>query len=710
MNGPPPTTAELYSEGQRLQHEGRLDDAKERYLEVLRLEANHADAIHCLGNIDARQGRLEDAERLIRRALALDPLKATFVNSLGNLMKAAGRLDEAASLYGQAVQLQPGFVAAQSNLGDVLLRQGHLDEAVEACLKALELDPNHAGSYNNLGRALNNQRRYAEAVSAFRRAVLIRPDYAVGYNHLGHALRAQGEVEEAIEAFEHAVSLDPELAVAHQNLGATRMATGLVDEGIEAYERARELRPSHLPTLVNLGIAYHTAGRFKLAGESYRRAIELAPEDPEPWLNLGLVLNEQRRSEEAETAFREALARAPGRADIYAELAALYEETNQLDALEGAIRDGLEAAPDHPRLNLEAAKADRRAGNVDDAIARLARFDVAAMDSRLAEQFHYQLGYLYDRAGDPESAWPHLVEANRIAGETPRARKARPARFLRLLDNLHGFYSKASVDDWTAAPPSDQAPPVFMLGFPRSGTTLLDLVLDGHPGVTTLEEKMTTLPLLQALQHMEGSYPASLAKLDDDAIRRLRALYFETQQEFLVEDADGRVVVDKMPIRTVQVGMLSRIFPDARFIFSLRHPCDVVLSNFMQHYMVTDAFANFFTLANSATIYDKVMSLWQLYLEKLPVGHHIVRYEDLIGDLEGVSRGVLDFLGVEWDPAVLDYAARAKSRGRINTNSYHQVTETLYTRSRDRWRAYAPHFEPLMDRLGPHIDYFGYER
>jgi tetratricopeptide (TPR) repeat protein len=710
MNGPAPTIAELYSEGQRLQHEGRLEDAKERYLEVLRLEANHADAIHCLGNIDARQGRLEDAERLIRRALALDPLKATFVNSLGNLMKAAGRLDEAASLYGQAVQLQPGFVTAQSNLGDVLLRQGHLDEAVEACLKALELDPNHAGSYNNLGRALNNQRRYAEAVSAFRRAVLIRPDYAVGYNHLGHALRAQGELEEAIEAFEHAVSLDPGLAVAHQNLGATRMARGLVDEGIEAYERARELRPAHVPTLLNLGIAYHTAGRFKLAGECYRRAIELAPDDPEPWLNLGLVLNEQRRSEEAETAFRSALERAPGRADICAELAALYEETNRLDDLEEAIREGLASAPDHPRLNLEAAKAERRAGEIDDALARLARFDLSDMDSRLAEQFHYQLGYLYDRAGDAESAWPHFVEGNRIASETPRARNARPRRFLRLLDDLRDFFAGAAVSDWTAAPPSDRAPPVFMLGFPRSGTTLLDLVLDGHPEVTTIEEKMTTLPLLQKLKHMQGSYPGALARLDADAIGQLQTLYFETRQEFTGDAPEDAVVVDKMPIRTAQVGMLCRIFPDARFVFSLRHPCDVVLSNFMQHYVVTDAFSNFYTLEDSAGIYDKVMGLWQLYTDRLPVTHHVVRYEDLIGDLEGVSRGVLDFLGVEWDPAVLDYAARASSRGRINTNSYHQVTEELYTRSRDRWRGYAPHFEPLMDRLGPHIDYFGYER
>jgi len=709
MNGQTPTIAELYHDAQQLQHEGRLDDAKSQYLEILRLKPDHAEAMHCLGNIDARQGRMEDAERLIRRAIALDPLKANFINSLGNLLKADGRLEEAAAFYEQAVHLQPDFVVAQNNLGELLMRQGHLDEAIEACLKALEADPNYAGAYNNLGRALNNQGKFSEAAAAFRRAVIIRPDFAVGYNHLGHALRAQDKPGEAIEAFEHAVTIDPDLAAAHHNLAATRMVVGQVDEAIEAYERALELRPQHVPTLVNLGIANHTAGRFKLAAQAYRKVIALEPGNADAHLNLGLVLNEQRRTEDAESAFRAALELSPERADIYAELAALYEETNRMDALAQAVRDGLAVQPDHPRLNLEAAKADRREGRPEAGIERLEAFDVGAMNSRLAEQFHYQLGYLHDRVGEAGKAYPHLVEANRIASETPRARKARPMRFLRLLDDMHAFFEAADIDGWTKPGSSDRAAPVFMLGFPRSGTTLLDLVLDGHPGITTIEERVTILPLLQSLQKRPGGYPDSLARLDEQDIARLRSDYFE-QLDALVGDAEGKVIVDKMPIRTVQVGMLWRLFPDARFVFSMRHPCDVVLSNFMQHYTVSDAFANFYSLEDAARIYDKVMSLWRLYEERLPLVAHTVRYEDLITDLERVSRDVLGFLGVDWDPAVLDYAQRAKQRGRINTNSYHQVTETLYTRSQDRWRSYGEHFEPLMDRLGPHIDRFGYER
>ena len=191
-------------------------------------------------------------------------------------------------------------------------------------------------------------------------------------------------------------------------------------------------------------------------------------------------------------------------------------------------------------------------------------------------------------------------------------------------------------------------------------------------------------------------------------IAAMRDAYFEVLGAAFSEPPNG-VVIDKMPIRTVYAGVLWRLIPDARFIFCLRHPCDVVLSNFMQHYTVSDAFANFLTLEGSVKIYDGTMRLWQTYLDKLPLNVHTVRYEQLVEDLEQSVREVLSFLDLPWDPAVLEYAERARQRGRINTNSYHQVTEEIYTRSRDRWRAYGKFLEPHLAVLRPHLEYFGYD-
>lgn len=699
--------ARIYRDAQRAQRDGDLEGAKARLLEVLRQAPDHAEALHSLGAIDVREGRLESAERLFRQAIALEPLKPSFINSLGNVLRETNRLDEAEEMYGVALRLQPDLAVAHSNLGELLMRRGRMQEAVESLLRALEIAPNHAGTYNNLGRALNNLGRLDEAADALRRAVVIRPDFAIAYDNLGHVQRARGDLEDAEDAFRHAIAIDPSLASAHHNLGTVLVMKSRLDEAIACLERARALRPRQVRYLLNLGTAYHTAGRLKDAAEVYRRALELAPEDAALHLNLGLVRVEQHWDEEAEASLRRALELDPGSPRIRAELAALYEETNRLDEMEEMIRGGLEAVPDDPRLNLEAAKLDRRAGRPEEGIERLSAFDPGRLDSRLGEQFHYQLGYLHDRAGKVEEAYHHLVQANHIASRTPRAAQADGRLFLGLLDRLREFFEASDPADWTPAPADDCPAPVFMLGFPRSGTTLLDLVLDGHTGLATLEERLTIQPVLMALEGLPGGYPGALPNLGKEDISRLQALYYEAVEE--AGPAAG-LVIDKMPIRTPHAGALWRLFPDARFIFCLRHPCDVVLSNFMQHYRATDAFVNFYTIEDSARVYDKVMGLWRLFVSRLPLNYHVVRYENLVEDLEAEARQVTDFLGVDWEPSALDYARRAKERGRINTMSYHQVTEGIYTRARYRWRAYADKLAPVLDVLAPHIEFFGYEQ
>jgi len=709
MNDQSTNTKALYQQAQISQRDGDLDLAKSRFLEILKIEPDHADALHSLGNIDARQGRLDDAERSIRKAIVREPLRASFVNSLGNVFKSRGRLDEAAALYKQAVQLQSDFAVAHNNLGDLLIRNGRFQEAVDACMKALDSAPNLAGAYNNLGRALNNMGRLDEAADAFRRAVLIRPNYAVAYNHLGHVLRAKGDADGARDAFEHAIAIDPQLAAAHFNLATVLMRQGDRDEAIRHFETAAELRPEDVSTLVNLGIAYHTRRNFKKSAACYRRAIRQQPDDANLHLHLGLVLIEQRRGDDAESCFRRALELDPDAPEAYAELAAHYEESNQLERLREIVDAGLERHPDHPRLNLEAAKLERRDDRVEDGLARLGRFDPERMHERLAEQFHYQLGYLQDKAGDAAAAYSHFQRANAIAARTPRAQAANPVGYRELLDELHGFFAAADPADWPTAGPLDRPSPVFVLGFPRSGTTLLDVVLDTHPGIRTLEEKNTIVPSIEALDAREGGYPRSIAGLDQAAIDELRSLYFEVvdRQE---RSGPSDLFADKMPLQTGHVGMLWRVFPEARFVFCQRHPCDVVLSNFMQHYVVSDAYANFHTLADTVRLYDKVMRLWRLYVERFPLAYHIVRYESLVEDLEAEMRPLLAFLGLDWDASVLDYAERARMRGTINTSSYHQVTQALYGHARNRWRRYSEFLEPHMETLTPHIEYFGYER
>ncbi|KPK44275.1 MAG: hypothetical protein AMJ65_03515 [Phycisphaerae bacterium SG8_4] len=708
MNATTITISDIYRLGQQCQSQGDLAAAKAHYIDVISRNPDHADALHCLGNIDAREGRLDDAERLIRKAIALDPMKASFINSLGNILKARGVLDEAARLYEQAARLRSDLPVVQYNLAEVHLKARRYDDALEACFKALDADPNFAGAYDMIGRVLNNKGELAKAVDAFRRAAVIRPEFWEAYDHMGHVFRAQGKLAEARDAFEHAIAIDKNAASPHHNLATVLMLQGDIQGGIKSFERASELRPRHIPTLLNLGLALHTDGRLNGAVRVYKRAIEIDPSDPALYLNLGLVFVEQRRIEQAERRFNDALRLDPGIVRAHAELAALYEESNRLQDLEAQLAAGLAIAPDDPRLNLEAAKADRRAGRIREGIDRLKRFPLDSLEPRLAEQFRYQLGHLHDRANQVEEAFEHFLEANSTASKSARAQKAEPDEFLRVIDRLTDFFASNDPATWPPTPPMRRPPPAFLLGFPRSGTTLLDVVLDSHPRITTVEEQLTVLPVIERLRDLEGGFPGSLETLGDTEIDELRALYYEVLDRFAPRD-DSVIVVDKAPIRTVFVGVLWRLFPDAKFVFCQRHPCDVVLSNFMQSYTISDAFAHFLSMDGTVNLYDKVMGLWRLYVSRLPLQWRAVRYEALVDDLALEIRETLDFLDVPWDPAVLDYPKRAKERGTVNTNSYHQVIEPIYDRSRGRWRRYKRQLEPYMSILRKHIAYFGYE-
>ena len=246
-----------------------------------------------------------------------------------------------------------------------------------------------------------------------------------------------------------------------------------------------------------------------------------------------------------------------------------------------------------------------------------------------------------------------------------------------------------------------------MIGFPRSGTTLLEQILNSHPDVQTLEEKDTVATLLKSFLAMGGDAEQTLVELDAAQIEQLRRDYFNRVALYINLRPDARLV-DKMPLNTAYVPLLKRVFPNAKFILSIRHPCDVCLSCFMQNFAVNEGMAGFFTLEDTARVYDLVMGAWLKYVQTLSLDYWQLRYEDLIEDVEGRTRQLLAFIGVPWNDVVLRHTEHAQQRGNIRTPSYHQVTQPIYQRAKYRWRRYEKDFEPVMAVLRPYIEYFGY--
>ena len=270
-------------------------------------------------------------------------------------------------------------------------------------------------------------------------------------------------------------------------------------------------------------------------------------------------------------------------------------------------------------------------------------------------------------------------------------------------------YSGDWVEDWRPIEGNDGQPdPVFLVGFPRSGTTLLDTILRSHAAIAVVEEAPAVAKMRKALERLPGGDPNGLAQLDPADLAGLRQTYFTELEKYLEPDDRSAILVDKLPLNIIEVGLIHRIFPKARFLFSLRHPCDCVLSCFMQDFKLNDAMANFLDLEDAARFYDKVMTLWQQYQELLPLGVQTVRYESLIEAFDETLTPVFGFLGVDWDEGVRDYAGTARRRGRINTPSYNQVTQPLYTRSRGRWERYREDLQPVLPLLLPWARRWGY--
>ena len=662
------------AEAVRHHQAGRLNRAEALYGRVLEREPGNADALHFLGLVAHARGDHATALERLREAIRRRGDAATYHNNLGSVLLRLGRPAEAEASYRRALELRPDYAEAHSNLGASLYEQGRFDAAEAACRRALGLNPDYAEAHNTLGNALRERGAASAAEAAFRRALAISPGYAEAHNNLGNALQERGALDEA-EA---------------------------------SYRSALEIRPDYAEAHCNLGNALESGGRLGAAADSHRAAIRARPDYARAHAELAGVLQEDGRTEEAEAGYRRALECDGGFAPAHAGLATLWEKASRLEEAAAAAADALALDPGNLLATLVAAKCARRGGDVEGGLGRLGALDRDALDAPSRAAVCFELGNLYDRSADYASAYEAYAEGNRYNAEHWRALHSDAQAYPRQIERLAAAFRPAWVASWTPSVPETSPPPAFLVGFPRSGTTLLERILDAHPHLVSLEEKPAISAVVARLEALPGGYPEALAGLSADDIESLRRVYWDEVAPHLGEPKPGVGLVDKLPLNMTDAGLIHRLFPTAKFVFALRHPCDVVLSGFMQPFQPNRAMVHFATLEDTARLYARAMGLWRQYAEVLPLDHHAVRYEEVVADARATARSVLAFLGVAWDDAVLEYRERPRQWGSA-TPSYHQVAQPIYARSVGRWTNYRDRLEPVLPLLAPFIAALGYE-
>ncbi|MHB1094158.1 sulfotransferase family protein [Thiobacillus sp.] len=389
-------------------------------------------------------------------------------------------------------------------------------------------------------------------------------------------------------------------------------------------------------------------------------------------------------------------------------LAQLNKKTEALDA----GRQALARAPENIMMQILVASLEADAGLNDDAMRHLETVLSGKPNAREAFRAHKELARVLDNLKVYDQVFPHLQAAAQVSASLPEYSQQNLALLPDLIQANKAGFDRELMGRWSGhAFPQNQPAPIFLIGFFRSGTTLTQEVLGAHPDVFVADETDFVWAMQRELQQMDGStdsIPDKLRKLDLPGVLRLREFYWNRVKGRFGEGIGQRRLVDKFTLNTIDVGLINCIFPDAKVVFVMRDPRDVCVSCFMQLMVPTPATAHLLNWQGTADFYAQVMNWWIHIRQQMTLDFTEFRYEDAVAQFEPTYRRVFDFLGLTWDPAVVNFHEYAQKKY-IASPSRNQVAQPLYSSSVARWRRYGAAFVPVAEKLGPFIRAFDYE-
>jgi tetratricopeptide (TPR) repeat protein len=692
---PPPaqnfTPEQALMVAEQYRQAGRLGEAEDLCRRVLSAQPQSAEAEHLLGIIAHQSGRLAEAIEHVARAAEIDGRVALYRANLGEMYRLSGRPDRAAEEARRALALNPDYPGALNNLGIALYEQEQYEEALRCYDRAVALDASFTDAHSNRGNALRALRRLPEAEASYRRALELNPRFAQAWNNLGTTLRELKRPQDAEEVYRKALAENPNdpdtldnLALAvkdldrtdeaigllqraltiemrapklHLHLGSMLLDRGRVDEAAGVLERALALNGDDHDAINLMGRIAFERGALDEALAQYRRALALKRDLPDAWNNMGNVLKELGRLDEARAAFLEALVLDPKNAGVYVNLA-----------------DSKTFTPDDPHLA---------------AMQALEREDNLSPTERM--QLDFALGKAYADLKEHGRSFEYLVQAN--AGK--RAQIAYDeAATLGLFDRIEQTFTPALLARKTRDGDPSRLP-IFVIGMPRSGTTLVEQILASHPqvhGAGELRAMNDIADTVAGVGAVRIPYPEFVPALDAAATRAVGARYVAALRKLA---PGARRVTDKMPSNFFFAGLIHLALPNAPIIHTVRDPVDTCVSCFSK--LFTAEQNHTYDLAELGRYHRRYQRLMAHWHRVLPAGRILdVRYEDVVADLEGAARRIIAHCGLDWDARCLDFHRTERP---VRTASATQVRQPIYTSAVGRARVYGRYLGPLLAEL-----------
>jgi Flp pilus assembly protein TadD len=671
---------------------GDLGRAERICHQIIANRPGMSDAHNLLGVILNGLGQAEAAVASIGLAIRLNPRIPSYYSNLGEVERQRGNLDEAQAALARAIELNPDSAEAYSNLGIVHFDRKEFEEAAECYERAIALQPNFPEAHNNLGNAYRALDRRTDAVACYQRAVTQRDGYAEAYNNMAAALRDANDFESAEHAYRKAIQLKPNYIDAYNNLAIMLGGLDRTEDALRYLAEALKLDEKHVPTLLNVARVQLKRGAHDIAEQAAVMARDLDPEKAEPHVVLADIQHELDEPEIALRHIERAVELEPEAADVRSFYGVLLKSVGRIDEARIEVRKAIDLNPKlysaYSNLNdLETFGADH------DLLAKMEEIFAEATDpeSERYMPLHFAFGKALEDAGDYVRALDYYETGARLRRAQLKYDEADTLGFFDQI--IAAFRPEIFENRPFEGNPSQE--PVFIVGMPRSGSTLVEQILSSHPqvfGAGEVKVLNRSLGMLRDRFPSIPKFPAMVAALEPDHYRQVADTYLA---EMRSKAGGAARITDKLLTNFFFVGMIQLLYPNARIIHTRRNPVDTCLSAYTK--LFKDDMPHSYDFAELGRYYRKYEELMRHWDAILPAGVMLtIDYEQVTEDLEGNARAIVDHVGLPWDKACLAFNTSTRA---VKTASVVQVRQPIYKTSVERWRRYGDGLAPLLQAL-----------
>ncbi len=559
----------------------------------------------------------------------------------------------------------------------------------------------------NFALSCIQKNNHLDAIRIYEKILKENENNSEANSNLGMLYAQNNNLDKAEKHLIKAVKVDVNNPYLLNNLASILTRLGRNNESITHSKNAIRIKKNFSLAYNNLGLAQKNIYDNENAKLSFLKAIETDIKNVLPYYNIACLYESLNDLKNSETYYLKAIEVNSKYFSPYNNIMNLYERTNNDSSLKHIIERGEKEFPNNSSIKLFKGKLQYKSKLYSEAINNLEslKFD---KNNYAKESIRCNvLANCYDAVDKFDKAFVYFKLANKINFELNK-NKVSIERSTKVVEDRINFFQKENLKNWEYN--SDEKitkDPVFIIGFPRSGTTLLDAILNSHPDIEVIEEKPIINKFVKLLHKEINSEFSNLKHIDQQLIKKMKTFYFDVLKNYSKQN-NQKIYIDKMPLNIIYVGEIVRIFPNAKFVLAIRHPSDCILSCFMQNFLLNDSMANFVDLDSTSKFYNQVMTLWEQYQSLFKINYHFIKYEDLVRDFENNISKLLNFLDLEWSDEVNKFHEKVKNRGKISTPSYNQVNKKIYSKSIGRWKNYEIEFQKVLPLIQPWIKNFDY--